>query len=73
MSISKIEECHYAEDAIAQAYESERIAFLAGNVELADAYSLIAELLYYKLREENNEQTKTIYLQDKGFRLLWAL
>lgn len=43
------------EDAIAQAYEAERLAYIAGNDELANAYYLIAELLEYKLRAENDQ------------------
>jgi hypothetical protein len=43
------------EDAIAQAYEAERLAYIAGNEELANAYYLIAELLEYKLSVENDE------------------
>lgn len=41
------------EDAIAQAYEAERLAYIAGNEELANAYYLIAELLEYKRDAEN--------------------
>ena len=55
MNIAKIEECYYAEDAIAQAYEAELLAYKTGNIELADAYSLIADLLVYKLRAENDQ------------------
>ena len=55
MNIAKIEECYYTEDAIAQAYEAERLAYIAGNDELANAYYLIAELLQYKLRAENDQ------------------
>ena len=54
MNIAKIEECFYTEDAIAQAYEAELVAYKAGQIELADAYSLIADLLVYKLRAEND-------------------
>ena len=59
MNIAKIEECFYIEDSIAQAYEAELAAYKVGNIELADAYSLIADLLVYKLRAEN-DQDKTI-------------
>jgi hypothetical protein len=55
MNIGKIEECFYTEDAIAQAHEAELAAYKAGNIELADAYSLIADLLVYKLRAENDK------------------
>lgn len=59
MNIAKIEDCFYTEDAIAQAYEAELLAYKSGNIELADAYSLIADLLVYKLRAED-DQVKTI-------------
>jgi hypothetical protein len=54
MNIAKIEECFYTEDAITQAYLAELSAYNKRETELADAYSLIAELLLYKLKAEND-------------------
>jgi hypothetical protein len=55
MNIAKIEACYYTEDAIAQALEAERLAYTKGNEELANAYGLIAELLEYRLKAENDQ------------------
>lgn len=48
MNIKKIRDSkyiYYDEDAIQLALEAERLAYINGNIELAEAYAFIAELL----------------------------
>ena len=48
MNIQKIKDAeyiYYGEDAIQIAKEAERIAYISGKIELAEAYAFIAELL----------------------------
>lgn len=52
MNIRKIKESEYmyfAEDAAKLAEEAERLAYIRGNTELAEAYAFIAELLEHNL------------------------
>lgn len=52
MNIRKIKESEYlyfGEDAVKLAKEAERLAYIQGNTELAEAYAFIAELLEHNL------------------------
>jgi hypothetical protein len=49
MNIQKIKQSVYAADSIKLAKEAERLAYIRGDKELAEAYALIAELLKHNL------------------------
>jgi hypothetical protein len=52
MNIVQINKEYYTEDQLKDALEAERINYIAGNKELAECYAFIAELLQFKLEQE---------------------
>lgn len=49
MNIQTIEDAYYLEDKRNNALEAERMAYIRGDLELAKAYGMIADLLHDKM------------------------
>jgi hypothetical protein len=49
MNIEKIEDAYFMEDKYNNALEAERMAYIRGDLELARAYGMVAEL-FHELR-----------------------
>jgi len=53
MNIQTILDAYYLEDKRNNALEAERMAYIRGDIELAKAYGMIADLLHDKMEGED--------------------